>query len=121
VFGISWSELLVIALALLVFVGPKDLPRLMQKLGRLMRELSNASRDLRNQIELEMRDLPKPTEIATSLVDEAEALAKEPYAEIRALDAQLKTDLGEPAQEPRFEPKQEGEKPRAEGTADHAG
>jgi sec-independent protein translocase protein TatB len=100
VFGIGWSELLVIALAILVFLGPKDLPRLLQRLGRLMRELQVASRDLRNQLETDLTDVPDPRKIAEDLADEAKALAGSPYAGIRELDAQLKGDFekaGEPA------------------------
>ena len=121
-FGIGWSELIVIALAFLVFVGPKDLPKLMNRFGRLMRELSNASRELRNQLDAELREVPNPKEMARELADEAEELAKGPYGEIREIDAQLKRDLAEAAMEPRFEPKGEPETKRiGAGTDDHAG
>jgi sec-independent protein translocase protein TatB len=100
VFGIGWSELLVIALAILVFLGPKDLPRLFNRLGRLMRELQTASRELRNQLETDLTDVPDPRKIADELADEAKALAGSPYAEIREIDAQLKGDIEKAGEAP---------------------
>jgi sec-independent protein translocase protein TatB len=105
VFDIGWSELLLIALAFLVFLGPKELPRMMQKVGRLARSLSDASRELRNQLDAELKDVPKPRDIADELSKEAEAIAAGPYAEIREMDEQLKRDLAAAdPNAPRFEP-----------------
>ena len=128
-FGIGWSELIVIGLALLVFVGPKDLPRLMNRFGRLMRELSQASRDLRNQLDLELRDVPTPKDIVDDLTAETEAIVKGPYAEAKALDEELRREIAEAAPAdaalPRFEPKPEpAALPAAAGDPpgdDHAG
>ena len=94
-FGIGWTEFIVIALAFLIFLGPKEIPRVFNKLGRLMRELNAASRELRNQLEVEMRDIPTPQKIADEIKAEMEAATAEPYAEMRALDAELKRDLGD--------------------------
>ena len=33
-FDMSWSELLILAIVTLIFVGPKELPRLLSTLGR---------------------------------------------------------------------------------------
>ena len=55
-FGIGWTEAIFIVLILLVFVGPKHLPGMMRKLGRIVSELQSASRELRTQIDLETRD-----------------------------------------------------------------
>lgn len=93
-FGIGWSELLVIALAVLIFLGPKDLPRLLNRLGRLMREFQAAGRELRNQLDAEVGDVPTPKKIARELADEAGALTSGPYAEAKALDAQLREEIG---------------------------
>jgi sec-independent protein translocase protein TatB len=38
-FDISWSELLVIAVIAVFVVGPKDIPKIMYQLGRLMRRM----------------------------------------------------------------------------------
>ena len=34
--GIGFSEILVLGLAALIFIGPKDLPMLMRKLGQII-------------------------------------------------------------------------------------
>lgn len=58
-FGIGWTEVVLIALVVMLCVGPKEIPALMRKVGRLATELKTASRDLKAQIELEVRDLEK--------------------------------------------------------------
>jgi sec-independent protein translocase protein TatB len=58
--GIGFSEILVLGLAALIFVGPKDLPTLMRKLGqfigkgrRMAREFQSAFEDIARQSELD--------------------------------------------------------------------
>jgi sec-independent protein translocase protein TatB len=58
--GIGFSEILVLALAALIFIGPKDLPTLMRKLGqfvgkgrRMAREFQAAFEDIARQSELD--------------------------------------------------------------------
>ena len=48
-FGIGPGELIVIALVILIAVGPKRMPQLMQTVGKGMRDLRKASADLRKQ------------------------------------------------------------------------
>lgn len=38
-FGIGWSELLVILLIAVMVIGPKDIPKVMYQIGRLARRL----------------------------------------------------------------------------------
>ena len=99
-FGIGWTEFIVIALAFLIFLGPKEIPRVFNKLGRLMRELNAASRELRNQLEVEVRDIPTPQKLADEISAELEEAAAEPYEEMRKLDEQLKRDVGDLEAEP---------------------
>lgn len=58
--GIGFSEILVLGLAALIFIGPKDLPLMMRKLGqfvgkgrRMAREFQAAFDDIARQSELE--------------------------------------------------------------------
>lgn len=58
--GIGFSEILVIGLAALIFIGPKDLPGLMRNLGqmlakgrRMAREFQSAFEDIARQSELD--------------------------------------------------------------------
>jgi sec-independent protein translocase protein TatB len=119
VFGIGWTEFIVIALAFLIFLGPKEIPRVFNKLGRLMRELNAASRELRNQLEVEVRDIPTPQKIADELTAEMAAAAAEPYEEARRLDAELRREVGDLEAESRAVPAAppEGDGVKAEGAA----
>ena len=103
-FGIGWTEFVVIALAFLIFLGPKEIPQVFNKLGRLMRELNAASRELRNQLEVEVRDIPTPQKIADEIAAEVEGAVAGPYEEMRQLDAQLKRDVGDLGAEASVEP-----------------
>ncbi len=48
-FGFSLSELLVVVLVVLVVLGPKDLPRMLRKLGQWAGKIRRAASDLRAQ------------------------------------------------------------------------
>ncbi|HUD51584.1 Sec-independent protein translocase protein TatB [Parvibaculum sp.] len=59
-FDIGWSELLLVAVLALVFIGPKDLPRVMRTAGRyvgkmraMAREFQQSFEDLARESELE--------------------------------------------------------------------
>ncbi|MAS87759.1 MAG: hypothetical protein CMH30_07285 [Micavibrio sp.] len=39
-FSLGWAELVLIALIALFIIGPKDIPKMMYKLGKIMRRLS---------------------------------------------------------------------------------
>jgi sec-independent protein translocase protein TatA len=58
VFGLGGSELLVIAIFILVFFGGKKIPELMRGLGSGIREFNNA----KNNIEQEVREGIKESE-----------------------------------------------------------
>jgi Tat protein translocase TatB subunit len=57
VFGIGWTEFIVIALVLLIFVGPRQLPVVLRKAGQIIGDLKGASRDLKTQLDNEIRDI----------------------------------------------------------------
>ena len=46
-FGIGFGEMLIIAVILLIAVGPKQLPSLMKTVGKGMRDVRRAADDLR--------------------------------------------------------------------------
>ena len=54
-FGLGTSEIILIALVILVLFGSKKIPEMMQGLGKGIREFKKASKDIEN-------DLTKPTE-----------------------------------------------------------
>ena len=59
-FDMGWSELLLVAVLAIVFVGPKDLPKVMRTVGQyvakmraMVREFQNSFEDLARESELE--------------------------------------------------------------------
>jgi len=76
---LSWSEILVIAIVLIVVVGPKDLPRLLRSFGKTMSTVRSMAGDFRKQFdeaikEADLQDLK-------SLADDARKL--NPASEIK--------------------------------------
>ena len=54
-FGLGFVEILIIMLVAIVFINPKDLPKLFRRLGRLVQQL----RDLRDSSVRYMRKIEK--------------------------------------------------------------
>ena len=50
-FDIAWSELLLIAVIALIFIGPKELPQVLHNLGRMTAKLRRSADDFRRQFE----------------------------------------------------------------------
>lgn len=55
-FDIAWSELLLIGVVALIFIGPKELPALMNNLGRAAAKLRRTADEFRRHFEESMRD-----------------------------------------------------------------
>ena len=55
-FGIGYSELLVIAILGLVLIGPKDLPRVMREVGRFVGKAQGMARHFRAGIDTMIRE-----------------------------------------------------------------
>ena len=56
-FGIGWTELLIIAIVAIVVVGPKDLPRLMRTFGHYAGKLCRMANELKQQVDEAMREV----------------------------------------------------------------
>jgi Tat protein translocase TatB subunit len=58
--GIGFGEFVVLAVVLLIAVGPKAMPQLMRTVGKGLREVRQATRDLRAQTGIDelLRDVP---------------------------------------------------------------
>jgi sec-independent protein translocase protein TatB len=56
VFGVDSSELLIVAIAALIFIGPKDLPGVMRSVGRWVGKLRGMARHFTIGIETMMRE-----------------------------------------------------------------
>ncbi|WP_245515067.1 Sec-independent protein translocase protein TatB [Jiella endophytica] len=71
-FDLGWSELLVIAVVLVVVVGPKDLPGMLRTFGRVTKQLRAMAGDFRRQFddalkEAELDDVRKGIDDVRSL------------------------------------------------------
>jgi sec-independent protein translocase protein TatB len=53
-FGLSFSEIVIIAVLALLLLGPDKLPDAMKTLGKGMRDLKKATEDLKDQVEKEI-------------------------------------------------------------------
>lgn len=53
---VGYSELLVIAIVLIVVVGPKDLPKMLRAFGRMMTKFRTVSGDFRRQFDDALRE-----------------------------------------------------------------
>jgi sec-independent protein translocase protein TatB len=99
-FGIGWTEFIVIALVLLIFVGPHHLPGVLRKMGLIINELKNASRELRNQINEEVKDLEQsvgpiktPKDFMRDLEQEVTDDIGSPYDEIYKAESAVKKEI----------------------------
>ena len=91
--GIGWTEFILIAVVLLIIVGPKHLPAMFRKLGKITAEFRAASRELRNQIGLEDEELESPREIMRDLERDVLNKINEPYAELQEQEREIRKDL----------------------------
>lgn len=55
-FDISWSELLILGVVTLVFVGPKELPTLMRTLGKYAGVVRRHANEFKSQFDAAMRE-----------------------------------------------------------------
>ena len=50
-FGLGWQEIAIVAVVLIIVVGPDDLPGLLRTVGRWVGNLQGMARDFRRQID----------------------------------------------------------------------
>lgn len=55
-FDIGWTELLVIAVVMIIVVGPKDLPAMLRTMGRYVGKLRRTASEFRGQFEDAIRE-----------------------------------------------------------------
>ena len=106
-FDIGWTEMLVIAIVLIVVVGPKDLPRMLRTFGRMTGKLSSMAGEFRKQFdealkEAELEDVKKTISDARKLNPASEIRKALSPMEKAAED--VRTGL-EQVMKPKSEPK----------------
>lgn len=87
-FGMSMTEIMIIAVVALLVLGPKELPNVAKTLGKTLRDLRRAGDDLKDTFERELNDTPKPP---TAPPADAVAATREPpkLADVNAPPAPL--------------------------------
>ena len=55
-FGIGYTELVVIALVAVIVIGPKDLPRVLRGLGRMMTKARGMAREFQGHMDAAMKE-----------------------------------------------------------------
>jgi len=78
-FDLGWSEILVIAIVMIVVVGPKDLPRVLRSFGRTTSKLRAMAGDFRRQFDEALKEAE--LDDVKTLVDDVRKL--DPRNEIR--------------------------------------
>lgn len=107
-FDFSWSEILLIGIVALVFIGPKELPGVLRTLGQWMSKIRRMAGDFQNQFhdamrEAELADLKKEVD---AMAAQAAGYANiDPLADVRKdmenAQREVETALaGTPAGEP---------------------
>jgi sec-independent protein translocase protein TatB len=105
-FDISWSELLILGIVTLVFVGPKELPVFLRTLGRYAGTVRRHANEFKAQFDAAMREAEldsmrkEVAEMQTSINSEV-MKAKNSIAEAGAA-AKIETEMSEPKPAPRM-------------------
>ncbi len=94
-FEISWSELLILGIVTLIFVGPKELPVFLRTLGRYAGSIKRQAADFRTQFDAAMREAELDT-----MKQEVEAMQVSVNAEIMS----AKNSFEAASEEPRMMP-----------------
>ena len=55
-FGIDWSEMLVVLAVAIIVIGPKDMPRILYQLGKLVRKFKIFMSDIQVSLDHIMRE-----------------------------------------------------------------
>jgi sec-independent protein translocase protein TatB len=94
-FEISWSELLILAIVTLIFVGPKELPVFLRTLGRYAGSIKRQASEFRSQFDDAMREAE-----LDSMKEEVEAMQASVNAEVMSAKSSFERAAAEPAAKP---------------------
>jgi sec-independent protein translocase protein TatB len=105
--GIGFSEILVLGLAALIFIGPKDLPLLMRKLGQII----GKGRRMASEFQAAFEDIARQSEL-DELKKEIEALKRsnamtQAAEDLAAVEADINSAVMRSAPDPEPGPEPE--------------
>jgi len=110
-FGIGFSEVALIALIVIVFIKPEDLPTFFRKLGRLYAQAKNAYKEVTAVKDEFLREM----DVAAAIQDAEKVSSEGPKAEAEAPKTESETPDPE-ARDPEPGPSEAAEEPRESGS-----
>lgn len=118
--GIGFSEILVLGLAALIFIGPKDLPVLMRKLGQII----GKGRRMASEFQAAFDDIARQSEL-DELKKEIEALKRsnamtQAAEDLAAVEADINSAVMRTAPDPAPEPEPDPQTPPPSAAQDKA-
>lgn len=87
-FDISWSELLILGVVTLVFVGPKELPVFLRTLGRYFGMMQRQAAEFRAQFDEAMREAE-----LDQMKKDVEAMSRDVEARVREADRTIHNEV----------------------------
>lgn len=104
---IGWSEILVIAIVLIVVVGPKDLPRMLRAFGQATSRMRKTANEFRRQFdealrEAELEDVKNVVEDARRLDPRSDI--RKVFDPLRSAGEELRSSLNQAAEAPAATP-----------------
>jgi sec-independent protein translocase protein TatB len=110
-FEISWSELLILAIVTLVFVGPKELPVFLRTLGRYAGVVRRHANEFKAQFDAAMREAE---------LDSMRKEVEQMQASINSEVMRARTSLDEPGTSTKAETPASVSQPALETASDNA-
>lgn len=80
-FGLGFSELLIILVIALIFIGPKKLPELAKGLGQGIKEFQKAAKGFSDQMQDDQTNTPRTSNDIPKLVDAEQHLENKEHKE----------------------------------------
>ncbi|MBL8905107.1 MAG: twin-arginine translocase subunit TatB [Rhizobiales bacterium] len=95
-FGLGYTELVVIALVAIIVIGPKDLPRVLRGLGRMMNKMRGMAREFQGHMDAAMKEagLDEVKRDLQSLKNPVSAVKDSVVSELNKQDESFKKYFG---------------------------
>ncbi|MBR0555808.1 twin-arginine translocase subunit TatB [Ciceribacter sp. L1K23] len=94
---IGWSELLVVAVILIVVVGPKDLPPMLRAFGKMMTKLRRTAGEFRSQFDEALREADLE-DVGRSISDVRKfnpaSVVRDAISPLREVGDSIRSDIG---------------------------
>lgn len=81
-FDIGWTELLVVAVVMILVVGPKDLPRMLRTFGQTLGKVRRMANDFQSTINDALREAEKQADISDMKAAAEKAANFDPLGDI---------------------------------------